>query len=69
MKKMKENYGDVSDLNVSRLSLKERDTYFEQAYTQLFHIIYPERNVDITDKQDIGALSYVTVYDLMNKRK
>ena len=55
--------GELTDEDVSALSISDRDNLFQDRYLQLFH---PDQSEDHHDRRRIGDLTYMTVYDLMS---
>jgi hypothetical protein len=58
--------GELTDEDVSALSISDRDNLFQDRYLQLFRKMYPDQSEDHHDRRRIGDLTYMTVYDLMS---
>jgi hypothetical protein len=61
------SHGEQNSVAISRMTISDRDKFFEHAYIHIFKILYPDRDIELLDKTRIGDVSYITLYDLMKK--
>jgi hypothetical protein len=53
--------------NIPRMSFRDRDELFSRLFQDLLLTIDPDQSIVELDKRNVGNLSYLTVYDYVNR--
>jgi hypothetical protein len=50
---------------IAELTIADRDRVFEESYMRMFHLIYPDKDLEFFDNHRVGDLKVSSMYDLI----
>jgi hypothetical protein len=59
---------DAIQAGLPQLSVAQRRVYFQSAVLKMYNNLYPTKTADDFDRFRFGDLTYLRVYDLLDKK-